>query len=250
MHVRLILTLLLLVPSVFIGAPADLRAQASDHATTAAVLADLSKLAGQAHKRGDVEEEIALRQSYSQKAWAAFALNSKSSDEYDRYYIICFNDLPLGLLLEGTRRFAEAEVVFRRNQAELAAERVAGNDIKSENQLQLARLLAREGKDQEATNICSHWKGRMRHLAAGQDSAHIYGIPRAPISDTPEVKVASWDLACGKAVEGLELIEEQISVHPQMLVSFTVLRDYYYAQGDFQRARKAESDGTSAVTGH
>jgi hypothetical protein len=60
----------------------------------------------------------------------------------------------------------------------------------------------------------------------------------------------SKNLACGDSGEGLRLIEEQISVHPRTLVSFTVLRDYYYAQGDFQKARKAESDGTLAITGH
>ncbi len=90
----------------------------------------------------------------------------------------------------------------------------------------------------------------MRHIAAGQDSAHIYGTPRAPLYDTPEVEVAKWDLACGKPEEGLRLITEQIAAHPKMLISFTILSNYYYAQGDFQKARKEELDGTSALTRH
>ena len=113
----------------------------------------------------------------------------------------------------------------------------------------LFRSLANKGDEQEAKNICSHWKGRMRHLAGRQDSAHIYGIPVAPISDTPEVETAKWDLACGHTVEGLNLLEQEISQHPRMLASFNVLRDYYYAQGDFENARKTESEGISAITG-
>jgi hypothetical protein len=34
-----------------------------------------------------------------------------------------------------------------------------------------------------------------------------------------------------------------------MLASFTILSEYYYAQGEFQKARKAELDGTSAIMG-
>jgi hypothetical protein len=222
----------------------------ADHQDQASLLSQLKKQAEEAHQSGRFDEEIDYRQRFSREAWAAFASNPKSLNEYDRYIIVFLNDLPLGLLLEGAHRLSEAEAVFRHNQAELAAERVAGNDIKSENQLHLAHLLVSEGNDQEAKSICSHWKGRMRHLAAGQDSAHIYGIPKAPISDTPEIEIARWNLACGNSGEGLRLIEEQISAHPRMLASFTVLRDYYYAQGDFQKALKAESDGTLAITGH
>ena len=102
---RLLLALSLLFPSALIGAPAqnaELHSQARDRATTPATLADLSKLADQAHKRGDVEEEIALRRSFSQKAWASYELNPKSSRRFDRWGIINFNEIPLGLLLEGT----------------------------------------------------------------------------------------------------------------------------------------------------
>lgn len=225
-------------------------AKGIDHRNQANVLSQLQKQAEEAHQAGRFDEEVERRLRFSREAWGAFAVNPTSLDEYDRYNIIFLNDLPLGLLLEGTHRFSEAEAMFRHNQVELASERIAGDDIKAQNQLQLAHLLESEGNDREAKSICSHWKGRMRHLAGRQDSAHIYGIPKAPISDTPEVEVARWDFACGRAEEGLRLIEEQISVHPGMLASFTVLRDYYYAQGDFLKARKAESDGTFAITGH
>jgi hypothetical protein len=221
-----------------------------NHRDQAGVRSQLWKQAEDAHEAGRFDDEIEFRQRFSREAWSAFALNPKSLDEGHRYDIVFLNDLPLGLLLEGTHRFSEAEAIFRHNQVELATERIAGNDIKSENQLLLAGLLAREGNDREAKSICSHWKGRVRHLAGGQDSAHIYGIPKAPIRDTPEVEVARWDLACGEPAEGIRLIEEQISAHPRMLFSFRVLSSYYYAQGDFQRARKTESDGTSAITGH
>ena len=246
---RLLLILSLLVPSVLIGAPAELRAQASDHDTTPAALEGLSKLADEAHKGGDIEEEIALRRSFSQDAWASYELNPKSSGKFDRWEIVSTNDIPLGLLLEGTRRWSEAESVFRHNRAELEHERLAGNDIKSENQLHLAQVLALEGKGSEAQSICSHWKNRVRHTAAGQDSDHWHGEPRAPLYDTPEVETAAWDLACGSPEQGLRLLSEQIQAHPRMLVSFTVLSHYYFAVGDFPRARQAENDGTAAITG-
>jgi len=215
----------------------------------ASMLAHLKAQADEAHKTGDIDQEINYRRQFSQKVWETFAADPTSLDKYDRYNIILLNDLPFALLLEGIHRWPEAETIFRHNEAELAANRVAGNDIKSDNQLQLAYLLAREGKVEDAKSICSSWKGRMRHIAAGGDTAHKYGMPVAPISDTPEVEVAKWDLACGKMQEALELLTDQIAAHPHMLISFTVLSNYYYANGDFQKARKAESDGTTALTG-
>lgn len=250
MRALLAAALLLSIP---VAAPAQNTLASSkpiDHPQQASVLSRLKEQADEAHGRGHFDEEINYRQQFSREAWAAFTLDPRSLGKYDRYNIIFLNDLPLGLLLEGSHRFSEAETTFRHNQAELAAEKIAGNDIKSENQLLLAHLLAREGNDREARSICSHWKNRMRHLAAGQDSAHIYGIPVAPISDTPEVEVARWDLACGNPEGGLNLITKQIEAHPRMLVSFNVLRDYYYAQGDFQKAHREEVDGTAAITGH
>jgi hypothetical protein len=220
-----------------------------DHPSQVSAPSELKKHADEAHNAGHIEEEIDYRQQFSWAEWAAFAHNPRSLDEYRRYDLVDFNDLPLALLLEGSHRLSEAETTFRHNQSELASERVAGDDIKAENELQLAHLLASEGNHREAEKICSHWKNRMRHLAGGQDSDHFYGIPKAPISDTPEVEVAKWDLACGSPDEGLRLIEEQIAVHPHMLASFTVLKNYYDAMGDFQMARKAESDGTLSVRG-
>jgi tetratricopeptide (TPR) repeat protein len=221
----------------------------ADSSGLANMLSHLKTQTDEAHKAGHIDEEINYRQRFSQKAWEKFAVDPTSLDKYQRYNVSFINDLPLGLLLEGTHHWPEAEAVFRHNEAELAANPVAGNDIRSENQLHLAYLLANEGKIEEAKSICSHWKGRMRHFAAGQDTAHKYGIPVAPIYDTPEVEVARWDLACGKPEEALALLAEQIAAHPHMLVPFTVLSNYYYAQGDFQKARKAESDGTTALMG-
>jgi hypothetical protein len=223
-------------------------AYSEDHRVLAGMLANLKTQANEAHEAGQIDQEISFRQQFSRKAWE-IAVDPTSLDKYDRYLIIFENDLPLALLLEGTHQWPEAEARFRHNQTELAANRVAGNDIKSENQLQLAYLLAREGKSEDANRICSYWKGRMKHLAAGQDTGHIYGIPVAPIRDTPEVEVAEWDLACGKPKEGVALLMEQIAAHPHMLFPFTVLSNYYFAQGDFQKARTAESDGTAALIG-
>ena len=207
----------------------------------------LSKQAADAHQSGRVDEEIEFRQQLSRKAWAEFARNPQSSI-YDRYNIVEINDVPLGLLLEGSHRLSDAEAVFRHNQAELSAERIAGNDSKSANELLLAQVLASESKTSEANRICSRWKGRVRHLAAGQDSDHWYGEPRAPLRDTPEVETASWDLSCGSPDEGLKLLSEQIHAHPHMLASFTVLSHYFAAIGEFSKALKAERDGTAAVT--
>ena len=152
-----------------------------------------------------------------------------------------------GLLLEGSHRLSDAEAVFRQNQAELASERIAGNDIKAQNELYLAQVLALEGKLPEANTICSYWKNRMRHIAAGQDSDHWHGEPRAPLYDTPEVETARWDLACGSSDQGLRLLSEQIQAHPGMLASYTVLTNFYLAEGDFQKALATENEGATAL---
>jgi hypothetical protein len=206
----------------------------------------LSKRAADAHQSGRIDQEIEFRQQLSRKAWAEFAGNPQNNI-YDRYNIVEFNDVPLGLLLEGSHRLSDAEAVFRHNQAELSAERIAGNDSKGANELLLAQVLASEGKVLEASRICSHWKNRVRHFAAGQDSDHWYGEPRAPLSDTPEVETAAWDLTCGSPDEGLKLLSEQIYAHPHMLASFTVLSRHFAAVGDFSKALKVERDGAAAV---
>lgn len=248
---RFLLTLLFLAASGWIVAPAQdvQHSRAIDSPKPADALKDLRKLADEAHEKGDIEEEIAIRRCFSRKAWARYELNPKSPDRFDRWEIVFLNELPLGLLLEGTHRWPEAESVFRHNESELAHERLAGNDIKSENELHLAQVLTLEGNGPVANKICSHWKNRVRHIAAGQDTDHWHGEPRTPLYDTPEVETAAWDLACGSPEQGLKLLLEQIQAHPHMLISFTVLSDYYLAEGDFLAARKAENDGTAAITG-
>ena len=198
---------------------------ATDHPTQVNAPSQLKKAANEAHNAGHIGEEIDYRQQFSLAEWAAFAHDPHSLNEYDRYNLVYLNDLPLGLLLEGSHRFSEAEITFRHNQVELASERIAGDDIKAQNELQLAHLLSNEGNHREAESICSHLKKRMRHLAGTQDSAHVYGIPKAPIYDTPEVEVARWDLACGNPDEGLRLIAEQIAAHPHMLLPLPVFRE-------------------------
>jgi hypothetical protein len=237
--------------SVLISAAAQSTQEPSqgvDWYGTPYALRDLLKRAEGAHENGEIEKEITLRQALSEKAWDNYRQNPKHSGMFDRWGIVFSNDIPLGLLLAGTHHWLEAESVFRHNEAELAHERLAGNDIKSENQLHLAQVLALEGKERDANSICSHWKHRMRHLAAGQDTDHWHGTPRAPLRDTPEAETASWDLACGSPEEGLRLLSEQIQAHPKMLYSYTVLSHYFFAIGDFPKALKAEKDGTVAIT--
>jgi hypothetical protein len=249
-NMRLLFTLFMLVPSVLIVAPLQNEqphSEGANSSTTSATLADLSKLARETHERGDVEGEITLRREFSRKVWEMFAVDPNSLSKYDRYNIVDLNDLLLGLLLEGSHRLSEAEAVFRHNQAELAPERIAGNDIKSENELYLAQVLALEGNVPEANKICSYWKSRMRHLAAGQDSDHWHGEPRAPLYNTPEVETATWDLACGSSDKGLRLLSEQIQAHPGMLAPYTVLTNFYLAKGDFQKALATEKEGTTAL---
>ena len=210
-------------------------------------LNELDRLAYQAHQNGDVEKEIELRKNLSREAWISYAQHTTDPGRWDRWAIVYENDLPLSLLLEGKQEWPEAEEVYRHNEAALAHERLAGNDIKSENQLHLAHLLASEGKEPEAKAICSHWKSRVRHIAAGQDSDHWYGEPKAPLYDTSELEIATWDLACGKTEEGLKLVSEQIDAHPHMLASFTVLSQYYFANGEFEKALTTEKAGTTAL---
>jgi hypothetical protein len=246
----------LIAASMLLSVPLALRTQSSlqasastEHPPEVSVPSEFKKRADEAHKAGNIEEEIEYRRKFSRAKWAAFSINPSSLDEYARYDLVDFNDLPLALLLEGSHRFAEAEQILRHNQAELSSERIAGNEIKAQNELSLAHLLARDGNQREAVTICSHWKGRMKGLAGRQDSAHIYGTPKAPVYDTPEVEVARWHFACGNPDEGFRLIAQQVAAHPHMLASFEVLENYYSAEGNSQMARKAELDGTLAVAG-
>ncbi len=217
-----------------------------DSNSIVSILSRLKQQADEAHAAGHIGEEIDYRQQLSREAWGTFSHDPDSLNEYKRYNIIDYNDFPLGLLLEGTHRFSEAEEIFRHNRAEYAAERIAGNDTKSVNELQLADLLAREGNDLEAERICSYWKNKMSGMVPKQN---IYSFPVAPIYDTAEVETARWDFACGRPDEGLKLVARQIAAHPHMLASFIVLRNFYDANGNFEKARKAELDGSFAVTG-
>jgi hypothetical protein len=210
---------------------------------TTGMLEALSRLADQAHANGDIAQEISHRRHFSQQAWANIAHNPKAPGRFNRWATVFFNDLPLGLLLEGTHNWPEAEAIYRHNRSELAHERLAGSDIKSENQLHLAHLLAREGKNSEAKTICSHWKNRVKHNADFALFAVKHNDPTPPLYDTPEVEIAAWDLACGMPEEGLSLLSSQIRAHPGLLKSFSVLSSYYFGEGDFEKARKAETDG-------
>lgn len=210
-------------------------------------LNESDRLASQARERGDTQKEIELRQKLSAEAWINYRQHPNDPGRWNRWAIVYENDLPLALLLEGTHQWPAAEAIYRRNQSELAHERLAGNDIKSENELHLAHLIALEGKVPEANQICSHWKFRMRHIAAGQDSDHWHGEPKAPLYDTPEVETATWDLACSSPEQGLKLLSEQIKAHPRMLAPYTVLSNYYLSKGDFQKALDIEKEGTAAL---
>ena len=209
----------------------------------------LEQAAHAAHKADQFVEEIRLRTEISRLAWAAYKLDPKSelSGQY-RYWIIFDNDLKLGLLLAGTRHWDEAEAILRHNQTELAEERLAGNDIKSENELLLAHLLTKEGKVSEASDLCKHWKGRVQHLADGMLWAAKHNVPSPPIYDTREVEEAKWELACGQPSGGRALLSQQIAFYPHMLAAYEALTNFYYIEGDFDLARKAEMDGSQAVS--
>jgi hypothetical protein len=157
------------------------------------------------------------------------------------------NDLPLALLLEGTHEWSEAEAIYRHSQFILANERLAGNDIKSENQLHMARLLTKEHKQLDAKAICSHWKNRVAHDANFALFAVEHNFPTPPLYDTPEVEIGGWQLACGLPEEGIRILPQPIQAHLGMLAPYTVLGNYYLAEGDFQKALVAERDGTTAL---
>jgi hypothetical protein len=224
---------------VLVGAQAQesrSHAQSSDRDA----LKRLQILADQAHNADRFDEEISFRQRLSERLWADYARDPKQMNKYDLYNFTFFNDIPLALLLEGTHHWTQAEQVFRKNQAELSQMQIAGNDIKSENQLLLAYLLFNEGKQREANNICRHWKNKVRHLTDEN-------LPDQ-IVDTKDTETAAWDLACGYPQDGLSIIEQQKAAHPYMLRSYDVLRDYYEARGDFERAHREEEDWNAVNT--
>ena len=238
---RLFLLAALLV-SVLAGAPAQ--GSRSDAGTSdKEVLNRLQSLADHAHEANRIDQEISFRQRLSEKLSEDYVRSPKRLNKYDLYNFTMFNDIPLALLLEGTHHWAQAEQMFRQNQARLSRMGIAGDDIKSENQLLLAYLLASEGQQPESNNICHHWKTKVHHLADGYLWAMKHDEPRIPpgeIADTNEIEIAAWDLACGYAQDGLPLIEQQKAAHPYMLRSYDVLRDYYEATGEFEKALREE----------
>jgi hypothetical protein len=242
----------LVVTSLLMSVLFDASAQSIHPGLTASIkgtedtLAALNKLADEAHKEGDIEAEIAHRRKFSALAWDHLAYLSPKS-RWNRFSIVFLNDLPLGLLLEGNHQLSDAEMVYRHNQSQLAHERLAGNDIKSENELRLAHVLLVEGRDSDAKKICSHWEHRVKHNADYALFAVAHDTPTPPLYDTPEVETARWDLACDAPAEGLRILAEQIKAHPHMLASYTALSEYYTAEGRFQEAQKTENGGVSAL---
>lgn len=206
-----------------------------------------SQLADNAHQTGDIDKEMQFRRIVSQLAWDNWERHPKSPGRWNRWAIVDENDLPLARLFEGTRRWSEAEAIYRHNQSMLKHERLAGNDIKSDNDLQLAHLLTKEGKQPEAKTICAHWKNKVKHNADFALYAVKYNSPRPPLYDTPEVEIARWKLACERPEDGLGLLEEQIQAHPGMLAPFTAMVNYYTGEGEFRLAFAVEKNGTSAL---
>jgi len=210
-------------------------------------LNELDRLAQNAHASLEMEKEIELRRNLSAAVWTNYQQHSKDPGRWNRWAIVYENDLPLALLLEGTRAWAEAEAIFRHNQSALKHERLAGNDVKSENDLHLAHLLLKEGKQSEAETLCAYWKNKVKHNADFAIEAVKTNIPTPPLYDTPEVEIGSWKLACERPEDGLRLLKEQIQAHPGMLAPFTAMANYYTSEGDFRTALAIDKDGTSAL---
>lgn len=210
-------------------------------------LTELDRAANQAHKRGDVRNEIEIRKTLSSEAWINYEQHAKCLGRWNRWAIVYENDLPLARLLEGSHEWSDAEAIYRHNRSSLEHERLAGNDIKSENDLELAHLLTKEGKQPEAQTLCSHWRNKVKHNADFALFAVEHNVPTPPLYDTPEVETAVWELACGRKDDGFRMLEEQIQMHPGMLAPFTAIANYYTTEGDFPRALATERDGISAL---
>src|SRR5215472_16791058 len=224
-------TLFVLAISLVVPAHAWQISSADSSMSTAKELMRIGHLANEAHERGEIQEEIEYRRNYSQMGWAANPTSRAGS--VNRWLIVYTNDMPLAILLEGTHEWAEAEAVYRHNQTALEGEAVAGDDVKSANELHLAHLLAREGKQKEAREICAYWEKRVRHNADFALSAVKHDVSAPPLYDSPEVEIATWDLACGRTEDGMRLLKEKIVAHPRMLAPYTVLSEYSIADGEF-----------------
>lgn len=169
------------------------------------ILAKFEQAAYKAHQDSNFERELQCRMQHSKLSQEIIANTPHLLDKYDRWNIFGQNNIQLAFLQEGNHRGEEAESMFRENHHQLTHLKVAGNDVKSDNQLGLAHLLFSLGKTEEAQNICSHWKNRIRHNADFALQAVKNNVPKPPLYDTPEVEIARWDLACGKPQEGEDL---------------------------------------------
>jgi hypothetical protein len=210
-------------------------------------LNELDRLAQRAHATLEIEKEIELRKNLSAAAWTNYQQHSKDPGRWNRWAIVYENDLPLALLLEGSRAWAKAEAIFRHNQSALKHERFAGNDIKSENDLHLAHLLRKVGNQSEAESLCAHWKNKVKHNADFAIEAVKTNTPTPPLYDSTEVEIGAWKLACERPEDGLSLLKEQTQAHPGMLAPFTAMANYYTSEGDFRTALAISKDGTSAL---
>lgn len=204
-------------------------------------LAHLEQSAYKLHQDGRFDDELTCRLLYSRLVWGALSTDPNFIDNYELYNFLFLNELPLAFLLEGKNRSDEAETIFRRNEQQLAHLRIAGDDIKSDNQLGLAHLLFSAGKTEEAQKICSHWKNRVKHNSDFAIQAVRTNVPTPPLYDTPEVEIGRWEVACGEPQVGEDRLRTQIAAHPDMLASYTALGNYYIETGAFPKALELEA---------
>jgi hypothetical protein len=198
------------------------------------------QFADKAHQDGRFDEELECRMQLSKFEWETIAQSPRVLDKYDVYNLMFLNDLPLAFLLEGKHRWSEAENIYRHSRQQLAHMSIAGDDIKSDNELGLGHLLFSMGRMEESARICSHWKNRVRHNADFAINAVKTNIPTPPLYDTPEVEIGRWNLACGEAQVGEDMLRTQILAHPDMLAPYTALANYYLEIGAFSKALELE----------
>jgi hypothetical protein len=232
---------------LFIFLPACIDAQCGSPSSTAdsnvnskKQLAHWEQTAYKLHQDGSFDEELECRMHLSKLEWQLVAQSPRALDKYDLWGLLAENDRPLAFLLEGKHRWDEAENIYRHSQQQLAHLRVAGNDVKSDNELGLAHLLFSVGKTEEAQKICSHWKNRVRHNADFAINAVKTNVPTPPLYDTPEVEIGRWDIACGEPQAGEDLLRTQIVAHPDMLAPYTALENYFLETGAFPKALEIE----------
>lgn len=197
----------------------------------------LDALTYHAQESGDTAREILYRSQSSEIERRYFALYPQELGRYSRLDIIMI-DRPLALLLEGERRWAEAEAVYRRDLPLIAVDPMFEKETQFDFELGLARTLAAQGRSREAASLCSAWKLRANFIAGPGDS--FWGYASRP------VEIAKWDLSCGKQQQGLARLKSESAAHPWVYATFAVLRDYYYAHGDVQNALKAGKQQSKA----